>query len=130
MGATDPSALKGKTDHDFYPKEVADAFLADERVVIESRRKLVNREESESRPGKLRWLTTKVPVLDSRGEVAGILGITRNITERHEVEQALRRSEQRYRELVDQSANGIFLLDKNFNFLMANAEFCECWDTA
>ena len=125
MGAPDPSALKGKTDHDFYPKEVADIFLADERVVIESRRKLINREESESLSGKLRWLTTKVPIIDSHGEVAGILGISRNITERREAEEALRRSEHRYRELVDQSANGIFLLDENFNFLMANAEFCE-----
>jgi two-component system, cell cycle sensor histidine kinase and response regulator CckA len=125
MGAPDPSALKGKTDHDFYPKEVADMFLADERVVIENRKKLVNREEFKSRSGKLRWLTTKVPVLDSRGEVAGLLGISRTITERHEAEEALRRSEHRFRELVDQSANGIFLLDENFTFLMANAEFCE-----
>ena len=75
--------------------------------------------------GKLRWLTTKVPLVDARGEVTGLLGITRDITERHEVEEKLRRSEQRYRDLLEQAADGIFLLDENGNFLMANAEICE-----
>src|SRR5271157_503847 len=125
MGAPDPSALLGKTDHEFYPREVADAFKADERVVIESCRKLVNREESKSLSGgRLRWLTTKVPVLGSGGEVVGLLGITRNITERHEAEEALRRSEQRYRGLLEEAADGVFLLDENYKFLMANPEFC------
>jgi two-component system, cell cycle sensor histidine kinase and response regulator CckA len=125
MGAPDPSALTGKTDHDFYPREVADVFLADERSVMESRRRLVNREESESMSGKLRWLTTKVPLVDARGEVTGLFGITRDITERHEAEEKLRRSEQRYRDLLEQAADGIFLLDENGNFLMANAAICE-----
>jgi PAS domain S-box-containing protein len=125
MGAPDPSALTGKTDHDFYPKEVADVFLADERVVMESRQRLVNREESESMSGKLRWLTTKVPLIDAHGEVTGLLGITRDVTERHEAEEKLRRSEQRYRELLEQAADGIFLRDESGNFLMANAAVCE-----
>ena len=124
MGAPGLQALLGKTDHDFYPKEVADIFLKDERVVIETRRSLVNREESDSPSGRLRWLTTKVPVIDSRGQVAGLLGITCNITERHEAEEALRRSEQSYRDLLEQAADGIFLLDENYNFLSANSEFC------
>ena len=70
-------------------------------------------------------LTTKVPVIDARGEVAGLLGITRDITERHEAEEKLRISEQRYRDLLEQAADGIFLLDENGNFLMANSEICE-----
>ncbi len=125
MGAPDPSALTGKTDHDFYPKEVAVVFLADERIVMEGRQHLVNREESESMSGKLRWLTTKVPLVDARGEVTGLLGISRDITERHEAEEKLRRSEQRYRDLLEQAADGIFLRDRNGNFLMANAAICE-----
>ena len=125
MGAPDPTALQGKTDHDFYSKEVADVFLADERVVMESRQRLVNREESKSMSGELRWLTTKVPLVDARGEVTGLLGISRDITERHEVEEKLRISEQRYRDLLERAADGIFLLDENGNFLMANAAICE-----
>ena len=126
MGAADPAVLTGKTDHDFYSKEVADALLADERVVIESRLGSVNKEESKSLAGGVRRiLTTKVPVLDARGEVTGLLGITRDVTERHEAEEKLRRTEQRYRDLLEQAADGIFLLDENGNFLMVNSEICE-----
>jgi PAS domain S-box-containing protein len=126
MGAPDPTVLTGKTDFDFYPKEVADALFIDERIVIESRQSLVNRVESRSLSGRLRWImTTKVPLVDARGEVTGLLGITRDITERHEVEDKLRISEQRYRDLLEQAADGIFLLDENGNFLMANSEICE-----
>ncbi len=125
MGAPDPSALQGKTDHDFYSKKVADAFLADERIIIKSRKRLVNREESRSPSGMVRLLTTKVPVLDVHGEVTGLLGITRNITERHEAEKTLHRSEQRYRDLLEQAADGIYLLDGNGDFLLANPEICK-----
>ena len=125
-GAPDRAVLAGKTDYDFYPKDVADALFRDERVVIESRQSLSNRVESKSVSGRIRWiLTTKVPIVDARGEVTGLLGIARDITESHEVEEKLRISEQRYRDLLEQAADGIFLLDENGNFLMANSEICE-----
>lgn len=126
MGASDPSVLTGKTDHDFYSREVADAVLAEEQVVIETRQGSVNKEESKSlTDGLRRILTTKVPVVDARGKVTGLLGITRDITARHEVEEKFRIHEQRYRDLLEQAADGIFLLDEGGNFLMVNTEICE-----
>lgn len=126
MGDTDPLALVGKTDRDFYPKETADELLANERVIMETRQSSVNWEESKSLlDGTRRILTTKVPVVNARGKVTGLLGITRDITERHEAEEKLRRSEQRYRELLEQAADGIFLLGEDGTFLVANMAFCE-----
>jgi len=126
IGVADPAVLVGKTDHDFYPKEVADTLLADERVVIEKRRRLVNKEEIKSLPSGVRHiLTTKVPLIDAKDDVTGLLGITRDVTERSEVEERLRRGEQRYRNLLEQAADGIFLLDQDGNFLMTNAAICE-----
>jgi len=94
----------------FYPKAVADALLADEQAVIETLQSLVNKDESKSLVNGLRRiLTTKVPLIDARGEVTGLLGITRDITEHHEAEEKLRLGEQRYRELLQQAADGIFL---------------------
>ncbi len=125
MGAADPSVLPGKTDRDFYPQEVADALLAEERVVIETRKSLVNKEESKSLLGGMRRvLTTKVPVFDAAGEVTGLLGITRDITERHNAEEDLQRSDRRYRDLLEQAPDGIFLLDEKGNFLIANMTIC------
>ena len=77
-----PEDLYGKTDHDFYPKELADQYLADEKQVLETGQPLINREERNiSYDGSRRWLlTTKVPIKDDRGNIIGILGINKNIT--------------------------------------------------
>jgi two-component system, cell cycle sensor histidine kinase and response regulator CckA len=126
MGARDASVLSGKTDHDFYPKEVADSLLAEEQIIVKTHRSSVNKEESKSLTNGLRRiLTTKVPVVDTRGEVTGLLGITRDITERNNVEEKLRVGERRYRDLLEQAADGVFLLDEKGDFLMANAAICE-----
>ena len=46
----DPSALAGRTDHDFYPVETADAFRAMEKGVIEDGKALVNYDERHTTP--------------------------------------------------------------------------------
>ncbi len=50
-------------------------------------------------------------VTDDAGQVSTILGVSRNITERRQAEAALRQSEQRYRSLIEQSAEAILLVD-------------------
>ena len=107
MGARDPSVLTGKTDHDFYSKEVADVLLEEEQVVIKTGQSSVNKEECKSLAGGVRRiLTTKVPVLGAHGKVTGLLGITRDITERYKAEAELKRSEERYGSLFQHMMNG------------------------
>jgi PAS domain S-box-containing protein len=51
--------------------------------------------------GEYRWMEDRVvPQLDDAGNVIGIFGVARDITERKRTEEALARSEQRFRELV------------------------------
>jgi PAS domain S-box-containing protein len=95
MGAEKAEALKGKTDFDFYPRELAAQYYADEQEVIRSGRSLINAVEPVIDPmGNREWLlTTKAPVCDSRGRIVGLVGIGRNITERKRVEEQQRASE-------------------------------------
>jgi PAS domain S-box-containing protein len=44
-GAKDPEELLGKTDFDFFPREIATSFFEDEQAVIRSGKPLINREE-------------------------------------------------------------------------------------
>ncbi|MBN1815568.1 MAG: PAS domain-containing protein [Anaerolineae bacterium] len=83
----------GKTDFDFVPPELAAQFRADEERVIQSGQPVINREEPIDSPdGRLRWnLATKVPLRDSQGEIIGIVGIGREITEIKLAELALER---------------------------------------
>jgi PAS domain S-box-containing protein len=105
MGAENPGDLLGKTDFDFYPRELAARFFADEQKIIHSRQPLFDQEESSTsaanEPRLL--LTTKVPLLDSEGRVTGIAGIGREITERKKAEDALHKSNQDLQEATDRA---------------------------
>jgi PAS domain S-box-containing protein len=62
--------------------------------------------------GTRRWLDTNaVPLRDARGGIAGLLAITRDITERKQNEEALRQSERLYRAVIEQATENIFLID-------------------
>ncbi|HTL29612.1 MAG TPA: PAS domain S-box protein, partial [Tepidisphaeraceae bacterium] len=83
--------LKGKTVYDFYPKELADLFSIDEQAVMHSGKTLLNREErTRDAHGHALWVSTsKVPYPDAQGNTVGMVGITRDITERKRAEQQL-----------------------------------------
>lgn len=61
-------------------------------------------------------------ITDSKGEPIGFRGIIRDITERIQVEQALRESEGRYRRLIELSPDAITLTDLNFNIIAVNQQ--------
>ena len=87
-GAPSVEALIGKTDLDFFPREFAAKYVADEQAIISSGQALTNMEEASAGPdGKPRWLsTTKVPFRNADGQIDGIVGIGRDITERKQIE--------------------------------------------
>ncbi|HEX7588349.1 MAG TPA: PAS domain S-box protein, partial [Anaerolineae bacterium] len=103
----------GKTDFDFFPLEEAAAYFAADQSIIQTGQPLVNQEEVSTDPaGSVRWtLTTKVPRCDSQGNVIGLLGVGRDITERKRVEQALVESESRLKTILEKIPTGIMIVD-------------------
>ena len=83
--------VSGKTDYDIFPKELAEHYFTDEQEIIRSGMSLVNREEEViDEYGNKRWLlTTKVPLKDGEGKSVGIVGMSRNITQRKLMEESL-----------------------------------------
>jgi PAS domain S-box-containing protein len=94
LGASTQEEVVGKTDFDFFPTQLAEQYYADEQAVIQSDRPLMNREEIVVDPeGRQQWLlTSKVPLRDGHGQVVGLVGISRDITDRKQAEEALARS--------------------------------------
>jgi PAS domain S-box-containing protein len=92
----------GKTDFDFFPKELAERFFQDDQLVLQKGQKIINREEMAVLPnGEVFWLlTTKVPWCDADGNIIGLVGIGRNITAIKEAEAKL---EQVHKQLMEAS---------------------------
>ena len=92
MGASSPAELIGKSDYDFYAKELADQYFTDEQALLHSGESLIGHEEpvTDAFTGEQRTLlTTKVLLRDHDGLVIGIVGIGRDITDRKLVEAEL-----------------------------------------
>jgi len=67
------------------------------------------------------WVLRSYPVRDDRGVLTGIVEIVTDITQRRRAEEAMRLSEQRYRELFEHANDIIFILDFNGKILSCNA---------
>jgi two-component system CheB/CheR fusion protein len=66
---------------------------------------------------------TLSPVRDARGEVVGISAIAHDVTQRRQAEQALRRSEDRFRQLSESNLISVAFLDRECRVFEANAAF-------
>ncbi len=67
------------------------------------------------------WDVAITPILDSVGKPVRLLAVSRDVTERNEIEEALKESEVRYRRLFQSAKDGILILDGvNGNIIDAN----------
>jgi PAS domain S-box-containing protein len=75
--------------------------------------------------GETRWVRAReFPVRDQAGNVYRVAGIAEDITERKRSEEAVRESEERYRQLADVSSEGIVMTDGDI-IVDANGRFAK-----
>jgi len=93
MGMTNIEDIIGKTDFDFLPHDLAEQFFANEQQIIKSGIPLINHEESMGNiDGIPRWnLSSKVPLRNLMGNIIGVVGMGRDITDRKLVEEEIKR---------------------------------------
>jgi len=72
----------------------------------------------------LTWMSTSV-LKDEKGNLIGILGIARDITERKQIEETLQRSESQYRTTLNSMADAIHVVDNKLRLILFNAAFEE-----
>lgn len=115
LGLTSPEQAVGKSDADFFPAEQAQAALADERRILESGKGLISKTERIRRAdGQSRWVTaTKVPLRSADGTVVGLVGISRDVTERMTAENLMR-------VLVDNLPDLVYIKDTQGHYVVDN----------
>jgi PAS domain S-box-containing protein len=104
-----PGEMKGKTDFDFFTEEHARKSFEDEKRIIRTGIPLIDQEEKETWPnGSVTWVSsTKLPLRDANGHIAGTFGISRDITARKQAEERIREQT----EIIDRAPVAIVISD-------------------
>jgi len=102
IGVAGPADLYGKTDLELLPPELAQKFFADEQQIVRTGQPIIDQEEF-AWALKQRISTTKVPLRNDRGEIFGVAGVSRDITER-KLADALRDGQAQILEMIAMSA--------------------------
>lgn len=87
--------IVGRTDHDLFPREIADAFSANDRQVLERKAPVEYDETAPHGDGLHHYLSIKFPLCDETGAPYAVCGISTDITERKRLGDALRINEER-----------------------------------
>ncbi|HVN47359.1 MAG TPA: PAS domain S-box protein [Bacteroidota bacterium] len=130
IGQNSQEDTLGKTVFDFHAPELAQQYFDDEMRVLQTGKPLLEKEELaiQNNTGEKRWhLTSRFPLIDSLGNVLGVFDVSRDITERKyadalrkRAEDALRESEERYRDLFERSPIGMYRITPDGVILIAN----------
>jgi diguanylate cyclase (GGDEF)-like protein/PAS domain S-box-containing protein len=126
-GRAKTSDMVGLSDFDLHAPEAAREFRALEQDVVRTGRPMTDREESiVDAAGARKWLlSTKMPLRDDREEIFGLVGISRNITERVRAADELQRAQEFLHLVVESVPDAILVKDvhsRRFTMLNRAAE--------
>jgi PAS domain S-box-containing protein len=122
-----PAVFIGKTSLEVFPEHIGRPFYEDDMQVIHSGVPMINVErltrDAEDNP---RWVwVTKIPLRDENGRITGLVGISRDITERKRAEEEVARSRSMLRLVLDSIPEYVFWKDQQLIYQGCNRMFHE-----
>ncbi|MDD2304555.1 MAG: PAS domain S-box protein [Prolixibacteraceae bacterium] len=121
VGVKTEVEVLGKTDLETYGPEIGMRGFTDDKRVIDSGEAVLNREEDFwDENGIQRWLiTSKIPLTEENGEIIGLVGIGRDITEQKLAQEKILKLSMG----IEQSSATIVITDLNGNIEYVNPAF-------
>jgi two-component system NtrC family sensor kinase len=126
-GMSSPLQIVGKSVFDLHPREVAEKYDELDRQVLATGKPLLSHEEFliDSK-GHRQWaLVSKIPIFDTKGEVTGMVGITRDITQQKKADEALAAERNLLRTVIDNLPERIYVKDLEGKYVLDNAAHLE-----
>jgi PAS domain S-box-containing protein len=117
-----PDDLIGKTDFDVFPEEIAQFSKKDDDYILSTGKVISGKEEKlRMYDGTTKWvLITKLPRLNHEGEIIGVMGISRNITQRKAEEERRKLQLDHYRDILSTVPEGVIIFDEKQKVVYAN----------
>ncbi|HET6408633.1 MAG TPA: PAS domain S-box protein [Chthoniobacteraceae bacterium] len=112
--------ILGRTDAELFPEDQAARFARNDQKVLESGAAMEFEEVARYLNGVRTSLVLKFPVRDENGMIVGVGGVATDVTDRLATEEARRRSDERYRVLVERARDVIFTLSPDGLILSVN----------
>ncbi len=103
--------IAGKTDHDLFPKEVAEAVRRTDMRVAAAATARTEEEVVPHDDGPHTYISVKCPLWDDTGKPYAVFGISTDITDRKHAEEAIRASEERTRLIVETALDAVITMD-------------------
>jgi PAS domain S-box-containing protein len=121
-GNVTPEELTGKTAFDFLTKEQAQRIHDDEDAIMRSGQAIVNKYERISLgDGVERFLfVSKIPRYNDEGEIIGTMGLTRDVTEWKQTDEACAKNQAMLQTLLDTIPDSVCFKDSEHRFVLVN----------
>jgi diguanylate cyclase (GGDEF)-like protein/PAS domain S-box-containing protein len=118
--------ILGKTAFDIWPPDLAKIYyLADEDLLREPGVQVYESPVRYADGSQHDVIFHRATFQKADHSVGGIVGVFWDVTERKRAEQALRRSEERFRRIVENAPFGVLVTDVNDAIVFANRRFAE-----
>jgi PAS domain S-box-containing protein len=116
-----PEQMIGKTDAELFSAETAQASMTTDRSIIESQTSRIVENTVDVAGEQRIFMTSKNPLYDDDGKIIGVIGVSRDITELKNAQNEVRKNEELFRAMIEDSNNGIALLNKEGQLLYSSA---------
>ena len=110
----------GKTSFDFFPSDHAEIFHENDLKVMRSGESQLNEMNVDIEGENIRLFMNKIPQFTPDGEIIGLIGITTDNSQQIGYEQEIIESEKKYRQLIEDSLEGVWVIDEHANTTLVN----------
>lgn len=122
---TKSSEMVGLTDFDLYPREIAQAFFDREQEIMSTGEPMVDFEEPlVKQDGRERWfLTSKVPLRNRHGDLVGLAGVTRDVTEKRRLVQEALDNKNVLSQAMKEMSDGLAMFNPEGRLVFCNDQY-------